>query len=303
MTVSSVLGLVGGDRDFATHAYAASKGAVISLTRAMAATYAADGIRCNVVCPGLIATAMSARAQADPAIRARLADLQPLTGRLRRAVRCGRGGPLPRGRALRHRYRADRGRRLDGEVSLHVGLDLGGTNVKCAVVERDGDALRVLATDVEPERRRRRAGRGARAGRRAGPGGGRAVRRAGHRRARAAGPLRRGARDRRAAAEPARRLGGPRDRRAGRRSARPAGDARERRARADAGRAAAGRRPGRSRPRVHRARHRRRRRGGDRRPRAPRARPCRGDRPHDRRPGRPAVRMREPRLPRSDGER
>jgi meso-butanediol dehydrogenase / (S,S)-butanediol dehydrogenase / diacetyl reductase len=80
VTVSSVLGLVGGDRDFATHAYAASKGAVISLTRAMAATYAADGIRCNVVCPGLIATEMSTRAQADPAIRARLADLQPLTG-------------------------------------------------------------------------------------------------------------------------------------------------------------------------------------------------------------------------------
>ena len=42
----------GGDRDFATHAYAASKGAVIALTRAMAVTYAPDGIRCNVVCPG-----------------------------------------------------------------------------------------------------------------------------------------------------------------------------------------------------------------------------------------------------------
>ena len=35
-------------------------------------------------------------------------------------------------------------------MSLHVGLDLGGTNVKCAVVERDGDALRVLATDSSP---------------------------------------------------------------------------------------------------------------------------------------------------------
>jgi meso-butanediol dehydrogenase/(S,S)-butanediol dehydrogenase/diacetyl reductase len=80
VTVSSVLGLVGGDRDFATHAYAASKGAVIALTRAMAVTYAADGIRCNVVCPGLIATPMSERAQADPAIRARLDTLQPLTG-------------------------------------------------------------------------------------------------------------------------------------------------------------------------------------------------------------------------------
>ena len=80
VTVASVLGLVGGDRDFATHAYAAAKGALIALTRSMAVTYAADGIRCNVVAPGLIATPMSARAQEDPAIRARLAELQPLTG-------------------------------------------------------------------------------------------------------------------------------------------------------------------------------------------------------------------------------
>lgn len=80
VTVASVLGLVGGDRDFATHAYAASKGAVIALTRSMAVTYAPDGIRCNVVAPGLIATPMSERAQADPDIRARLPELQPLTG-------------------------------------------------------------------------------------------------------------------------------------------------------------------------------------------------------------------------------
>jgi meso-butanediol dehydrogenase / (S,S)-butanediol dehydrogenase / diacetyl reductase len=80
VNVASVLGQVGGDGDFATHAYAAAKGAVIALTRAMAVTYAPDGIRCNAVCPGLIATAMSARAQGDPAIRARLAELQPLTG-------------------------------------------------------------------------------------------------------------------------------------------------------------------------------------------------------------------------------
>jgi meso-butanediol dehydrogenase / (S,S)-butanediol dehydrogenase / diacetyl reductase len=80
VTVASVLGLVGGDRDFATHAYAASKGGLIALTRSMAVTYAADGIRCNVVAPGLIATPMSERAQSDPAIRARLGELQPLTG-------------------------------------------------------------------------------------------------------------------------------------------------------------------------------------------------------------------------------
>jgi NAD(P)-dependent dehydrogenase (short-subunit alcohol dehydrogenase family) len=80
VTVSSVLGLVGGDEDFATHAYAASKAGLIGLTRAMAVHYAPDGIRCNVVAPGLIATPMSARAQADEHIRERLGELQPLTG-------------------------------------------------------------------------------------------------------------------------------------------------------------------------------------------------------------------------------
>jgi len=79
VNVASVLGLV-GDADFDTHAYAAAKGGVIALSRAMAARYAAEGIRVNVVCPGLIRTPMSARAQGDPGVRARLSDLQPLTG-------------------------------------------------------------------------------------------------------------------------------------------------------------------------------------------------------------------------------
>jgi NAD(P)-dependent dehydrogenase (short-subunit alcohol dehydrogenase family) len=79
VVISSVLGLVGGDEDFATHAYAASKGAAISLTRSIAAFYAPRGIRANVICPGLIATPMSQRAQQSPAIRSRLAELQPLT--------------------------------------------------------------------------------------------------------------------------------------------------------------------------------------------------------------------------------
>jgi NAD(P)-dependent dehydrogenase (short-subunit alcohol dehydrogenase family) len=78
VNVSSVLGLVGGDEDFATHAYAASKGAVISLTRSIASYYATKGIRANVICPGLIATPMSKRAQESEAIRGRLAQLQPL---------------------------------------------------------------------------------------------------------------------------------------------------------------------------------------------------------------------------------
>jgi NAD(P)-dependent dehydrogenase (short-subunit alcohol dehydrogenase family) len=80
VNISSVLGLVGGDDDFATHAYAASKGAAISLTRSIASYYAPRGIRANVICPGLIATPMSRRAQESEHIRARLPQLQPLTG-------------------------------------------------------------------------------------------------------------------------------------------------------------------------------------------------------------------------------
>jgi len=80
VNVSSVLGLVGGDADFATHAYAASKGGIISLTRSIASYYAPHGIRANVILPGLIATPMSRRAQDDLHIRRRLPHLQPLTG-------------------------------------------------------------------------------------------------------------------------------------------------------------------------------------------------------------------------------
>jgi NAD(P)-dependent dehydrogenase (short-subunit alcohol dehydrogenase family) len=80
VNVSSVLGMVGGDEDFATHAYASSKGAVISLTRSIASYYASRGIRANVICPSLIATPMSQRAQENEQIRSRLPQLQPLTG-------------------------------------------------------------------------------------------------------------------------------------------------------------------------------------------------------------------------------
>ena len=80
VNLASVLGLVGGDEHFATHAYAASKGGIVALTRAIAAYYAPQRIRANVVAPGLIRTAMSQRAQGDPAIVDKLPRLQPLTG-------------------------------------------------------------------------------------------------------------------------------------------------------------------------------------------------------------------------------
>ena len=42
-----------------THAYAASKGAVLSLTRAMAVSFGRDRIRVNAICPGLIRTRLT----------------------------------------------------------------------------------------------------------------------------------------------------------------------------------------------------------------------------------------------------
>lgn len=80
VNLSSVLALVGGDADFATHAYAASKAGIVGLSRGIAVHYAPERIRCNVIAASLIATPVSERAQLDDRIRARLAHLQPLTG-------------------------------------------------------------------------------------------------------------------------------------------------------------------------------------------------------------------------------
>lgn len=57
-TTSSIGGLIGTP---GLHAYSASKGAVISLTRAWAVTYAKRGIRANAICPGLVMTPMVTR--------------------------------------------------------------------------------------------------------------------------------------------------------------------------------------------------------------------------------------------------
>jgi NAD(P)-dependent dehydrogenase (short-subunit alcohol dehydrogenase family) len=80
LLMSSALATHPAPEFFATHGYAASKGAVEALARSLAAYYAPSGIRVNAIAPSLIATPMSRRAQDDPAIRAYLAAKQPLAG-------------------------------------------------------------------------------------------------------------------------------------------------------------------------------------------------------------------------------
>jgi NAD(P)-dependent dehydrogenase (short-subunit alcohol dehydrogenase family) len=67
---------------FGTHAYAAAKGALTALMTTMAAAYAADRIRVNLVAPSLTATPMARRAADDPRIRAYARRKQPLAGEL-----------------------------------------------------------------------------------------------------------------------------------------------------------------------------------------------------------------------------
>ena len=68
-----------GQRGEAFHAdYAASKGAVISMTKGLATELARDGIRVNCVAPGWVATDMSAPALNDAQNRDRFLSLIPL---------------------------------------------------------------------------------------------------------------------------------------------------------------------------------------------------------------------------------
>jgi meso-butanediol dehydrogenase / (S,S)-butanediol dehydrogenase / diacetyl reductase len=62
VNIASISGMLG---DYGMAAYNASKGAAVNYTRSLALDCAADNIRVNAVCPGLVATDMSTAAIAD----------------------------------------------------------------------------------------------------------------------------------------------------------------------------------------------------------------------------------------------
>jgi NAD(P)-dependent dehydrogenase (short-subunit alcohol dehydrogenase family) len=80
LNMSSVLGISPSPRYFATHAYAAAKSAVIGFTRSIAAYYASDNIRINLLAPALVETPMSTRASKDETIQNFIKTKQPLDG-------------------------------------------------------------------------------------------------------------------------------------------------------------------------------------------------------------------------------
>lgn len=80
VNMSSVLAFSPEPEFFATHAYAAGKGAILALTSSAAAYYAKSKIRVNAVAPGLVETPMSRRAQENAAIREFIEGKQALAG-------------------------------------------------------------------------------------------------------------------------------------------------------------------------------------------------------------------------------
>jgi NAD(P)-dependent dehydrogenase (short-subunit alcohol dehydrogenase family) len=80
LNMSSVLSYSPSPQYFSTHAYAAAKSAVIGFTKSIAAYYAKNNIRINVIAPALVETPMAQRAANDETIVSFIKTKQPLDG-------------------------------------------------------------------------------------------------------------------------------------------------------------------------------------------------------------------------------
>lgn len=80
LNMGSVLGVSPSPKYFSTHAYAATKAAIIGFSKSIAAYYAPDNIRINVLAPALVETPMSQRASKDDVIMNFVKTKQPLDG-------------------------------------------------------------------------------------------------------------------------------------------------------------------------------------------------------------------------------
>jgi NAD(P)-dependent dehydrogenase (short-subunit alcohol dehydrogenase family) len=76
INTASAAGLIGSRNR--SHAYSASKGGVIALTRAMAVAYARRGVRVNAICPGAVDTPMIAALIDTEDRQRRFAQAHPL---------------------------------------------------------------------------------------------------------------------------------------------------------------------------------------------------------------------------------
>lgn len=75
INIASVLSLVGARNRVA---YAASKGAVMAMTKAMALDHAGENIRVNCICPGIVETEMVARFSTDENARKQRIAMHPM---------------------------------------------------------------------------------------------------------------------------------------------------------------------------------------------------------------------------------
>jgi len=76
--MGSVMGFSPSPKYFSTHAYAAAKSAIIGFSKSVAAYYAKDNIRVNVIAPAVAKTPMAKRAANDETILSFIKSKQPL---------------------------------------------------------------------------------------------------------------------------------------------------------------------------------------------------------------------------------